>query len=580
MRRRLRYGALFESSQTERAESMLLKLACTIIGVIGVPPPSKTSITLMLDDNCPERCPMCPEDKTCHECGDLCPGPGLPTAAETSHTVLATTSLSSGGQKYALAAGGASGLYAQSVAADGDKVVLGEWAVNGYQGMASVFKISDGTKVVDLVPPKSGVLCGGYSVGISGDIVVVGAPCANSASGEAYVYDLAGACAGKTSCSVVKHTLTPTAPTGWTLTYAGWAVSILGVSVVITAPISDKGSTIDAGLAFHYCASSGNLLNTLKSDAASKNQNFGYSVAQNSDTLLLGAPCNEYPGNMGCTDTAGAVFEFGLDGVQKRKISSPDSRANSWFGSAVAIDPTADGSSAKRLIGANAHHLGYSHTNGNAYIFGATGTLEAWLTGDDSTTGGATFTGNHQGDKQFGSGVAIAGDVAVVGNPGMTWGGSNSDSPGKTHVFSVSAATAEYAQSSDKSATTTAAKQQTLEPTSGLPSSAAAKKKALCGFGVAITGSTVAVSCQQYGKGFTFDAPSGMSVGTSTAYTFPANTCPTPCNCCDQCVATTLLGQSSSCATNLLSTEASYKVCRDAVTFASLPSPDFLPSES
>jgi len=132
----------------------------------------------------------------------------------------------------------------------------------------------------------------GVSVSISGNLVVVGASNDNDAgenSGSAYVYERSGSNWSQQSKL--------TAGDATTEDYFGFSVSISGNLVVVGAP-NDNDAGEDSGSAYVYERSGSNWLQQAKltaSDAAAGDF-FGNSVAISGDSVVAGAPGDDEGG--------------------------------------------------------------------------------------------------------------------------------------------------------------------------------------------------------------------------------------------------------------------------------------------
>ncbi len=125
---------------------------------------------------------------------------------------------------------------------------------------------------------------------------------------------------------------------------------------------------------------------------------FGYSVAINGNTMVVGARFDSTTASQ-----AGAAFVYVLSGTtwtQQAKLLASDGAASDRFGYSVAI------SEDTIVVGAPDDDAGFSNA-GSAYVFvrnGTTWTQQQRLTANDGTA-----------DDEFGNAVAAAGEVIVVG---------------------------------------------------------------------------------------------------------------------------------------------------------------------
>jgi acetyltransferase-like isoleucine patch superfamily enzyme len=141
----------------------------------------------------------------------------------------------------------------------------------------------------------------------------------------------------------------------------------------------------------------------LASDAATQDQ-FGYSVAIDGDTAVIGSPWDD-----DAAINSGSVYVFTRSGTtwtQQAKLTASDADLADLFGFSVALagDTVVMGAYSNNDAGEN---------SGSAYVFtrsGTTWTQQAKLTASDADVGDA-----------FGTSVALAGETAVIGT---NFGGS------------------------------------------------------------------------------------------------------------------------------------------------------------
>jgi hypothetical protein len=363
-----------------------------------------------------------------------------------------------------------------SVAVSGNTVVVGaheaQIGSNEAEGAAYIFvKPSSGwtdmTQVAKLTPSNgSANFHFGWSVAISGDTVVVGTDALNGGAG-AYVFVMpAGGW----------KDMTQTAE----LTYedAGFSVGISGNVIVAGAPAAGVGSTFGAGAAFVYVKPKGGWVSTGKYTAeltASDGTNdslLGYSVAISGNTVVAGA----LYATVGSTTDQGAAYVFvkpakgWATATETAKLTASDGRYEDYLGTAVGI------SGNTIVAGAPYHYIPASYT-GAEYVFvkpasGWTSTMEtAELTGSSchfgfsvAVSASEAVAGNQPSfcqdepgaayvykmpktgwkttsaftteltaadgfdNNQFGASVSISGATIVVGAPFLF-------SPGAAYVF-------------------------------------------------------------------------------------------------------------------------------------------------
>ena len=230
----------------------------------------------------------------------------------------------------------------------------------------------------------------GYSVAISGDLVIVGArgdDDGGSASGSAYIFDRSA------GWSQIAKLTASDAERGDEF---GYSVAISGNLAVVGARLDrDGGSASGAGYVFDGSTGWDQVTKLTASDAAANDQ-FGTSVAISGDLAIVGAPGDRDDG----PDSGSAYLFDGSTGwSQIAKLTASDAAAVDRFGTSVAINGDL------AIVGAPLDDDG-GPDSGSAYLFDAsTGWGEvAELTASDAGRG-----------DEFGYSVAIGDDVAIVG---------------------------------------------------------------------------------------------------------------------------------------------------------------------
>jgi hypothetical protein len=164
---------------------------------------------------------------------------------------------------------------------------------NGEQsGSAYLFDIATGAELAKLTPNDGAALdLFGWSVGISGDTAIVGA-CyddgEHSRSGSAYLFDI------RSGTQLAKLT----ASDGATGDRFGWSVDISGDRAVVGAPHEGAGEygVTDTGSAYLFDATTGMQLAKLIPNVRTVDQ-FGVSVGISSNSVIVGASSSsiDYP---------------------------------------------------------------------------------------------------------------------------------------------------------------------------------------------------------------------------------------------------------------------------------------------
>ena len=195
-----------------------------------------------------------------------------------------------------------------------------------------------------------------------------------------------------------------TASDGAARDYFGYSVAVNGPTALVGAPLHQVGSNTTQGAAYVYTETNGVWSQTTELNASdgATNDLFGYSVALNGATALVGAPFHYVGSN---TQQGAAYVYTEASGVwsQTAELTASDGAAGNYFGDSVALNgPTA-------LVGAPQHQVGSNADQGTAYVYTET-------TGTWSQTAELTASDGAAQD-QFGSSVALNGATALVGAP-------------------------------------------------------------------------------------------------------------------------------------------------------------------
>jgi hypothetical protein len=319
--------------------------------------------------------------------------------------------------------GAAKDAFGWSVAISGDTVVVGahhdDVGGNYDQGSAYVFVEpaggwSDRRAETAKLTASDGAWMDrfGWSVAISGDTVVVGAP-EDSVGGSAYVFvEPAGGWAG----DLTENTKL-TASDG---DYFGASVMISGDTVVVGAPAVTIGGSYGVGAAYVFLKPAGGWAGDLTENAkltASDGAGAEYfgQVAIGGDTIVVGAPFAHVGGN-GSRGSAYVFLEpaggWAGDLTEDAKLTASDGANGDYFGASVKI------SGDTVVVGARGHDVGANQEQGSAYVF--IEPSDGWA-GDLTENAKLTALDGSAGDY-FGASVAISGDTLVVGAPNVNQG--------------------------------------------------------------------------------------------------------------------------------------------------------------
>ncbi len=174
----------------------------------------------------------------------------------------------------------------------------------------------------------------GHAVSINGDTAFVGAPKDDDGapnSGAVYVFVRAGARWNQQAKLTAKN---PARSDGF-----GESVSLLGNTAIIGAPQTEHAGVKFAGAAYVFEREGDTWVEKTKLTAnePGKADRFGFSVALDADTVVIGAPLRDTNGGQ----DAGAAYIFGRDGdswKQLAKVEGEGGRKGDKFGHSVATN--------------------------------------------------------------------------------------------------------------------------------------------------------------------------------------------------------------------------------------------------
>ena len=253
----------------------------------------------------------------------------------------------------------------------------------------------------------------GYSVALDSDTALVGAygdDDDGTSSGSAYIFTRSG--------TAWSQQVKLTASDGETADRFGFSVALDSDTALVGAYSSDNVDGINTGSAYIFTGSGTTWSQQAKltaSDGAAADS-FGYSVALDGETALIGAYDN---------NGAGAAYIFTRSGTawsQQAKLTALDAVSGDAFGISVALDGD--------TVFAGAFSADNGINSGSAYIFTRSGIVwsqQAKLTASDAAE-----------HDYFGQAAALDGDTILVGAYGDDDSGSNS---GSAYIFTRSGST-------------------------------------------------------------------------------------------------------------------------------------------
>ncbi|MBX3277331.1 MAG: FG-GAP repeat protein, partial [Acidobacteria bacterium] len=313
--------------------------------------------------------------------------------------------------KKLIASDGAAGdRFGFSVSISGDTVVVGAPLVDSFRGAAYIYERNKGAMgpeadnwgEVKKLTASDGAANDrfGNSVGISGDTVVVGAIGDDFGSGAAYIYERNKGVMGPEADNwgEVKKLMGSGEAS---FDRFGHSVSISGDTVVVGAYFDDSLR----GAAYIYERNKGGADNwgevkKLSASDGAASEFFGWSVSISADTVVVGAYGDD------SVKGSAHIYERNKGGTDNwgevKKLTASDGEVGDQFGYSVSISVDTV------LVGA----IGDDSVRGAAYIYERNkGGADNWgevkkLTASDGAA-----------NDQFGHSVSISGDMVVVGAP-------------------------------------------------------------------------------------------------------------------------------------------------------------------
>lgn len=225
--------------------------------------------------------------------------------------------------------GEAGDFFGASVDIDSNTAIVGADGSTNFgpdTGSAYLFDVSTGSQIAKLVPEDGAEGDRfGFSVGISGDLAVVGAWVDDdngNGSGSAYVFD---AVSGRQL-----HKLTPT--DGEAFDFFGKSVGIHG-NIAVVGAVGDRANGGGSGSAYLFDATTGAQLAKLLPEDGAADDFFGVSVDTNGTTAIVGAYHDKVNGI-----STGSAYLFDVStGAQLAKLTPNDGAGGDEFGISVGI---------------------------------------------------------------------------------------------------------------------------------------------------------------------------------------------------------------------------------------------------
>jgi hypothetical protein len=288
--------------------------------------------------------------------------------------------------------------FGRDIAVDGGVLVIGAW-LDDQLGSAYVYT-HDGVGWVEqqrLRPFDGGPADRfGQSVSIDGDTIVVGSYL-HAAEGAAYVYTRSG------DAWTLQQKLT--AGDGETGMWFGYSVALDGDTIVVGAPsVFPPVGTVRHGAVYVFTRDGATWTERTKLEVSQADvfDHFGYAVALHDGVLVATAPQLD----LGGVASAGAAFVYegvGADWSGTATLTEILPGVSSYFGTRVDIDGDLI------IVGASQDRDAFGEQSGSAFLFGREGAGWSSLRRFEDPEGESL--------ERFGSAVAIDGDRLAIGAP-------------------------------------------------------------------------------------------------------------------------------------------------------------------
>jgi len=288
------------------------------------------------------------------------------------------------------------GLFGESLAVGGSYLVIA--APNetssglAAAGNVYVYSSSSGTLLRALTSPAPQELGSfGWSVAVSGNLAIVGAPGENAsgklAAGHVYAYSL----------TTGKLVYTLSSPNAQTVGEFGGVLATSG-SLLVVGAVNENTTAGYAGRAYVYNATTGSLIGSLKSPNPDFEGEFGSTVYATPSYVIVGAQNETAGGHLG----AGNVYVFSASNLALVKtLTSPNVQLNGEFGFSLA------GTGSELVVGAPFESVAGEPELGDVYVYNtASWTL---LTTYSGATSAQAYPPNFGFTVAAGNGLIAAG---------------------------------------------------------------------------------------------------------------------------------------------------------------------------
>ena len=332
--------------------------------------------------------------------------------------------------------------FGYSVAVDGNTIVVGAYKKDGTDSGGNAITDS-GAAYVFTKDPLTGEWSApikliasdgaaddwfGHSVAVDGDTIVVGAykdDDNGDQSGSAYIFTKPSGgwknWGSLEDSAKAELTAKLTASGGATFDYFGHSVAVDRDTIAVGA----RGSTTRPGAAYVFTKVSGvwGQRAKLTASSAKNNNQFGYSVAVDGDTVVVGATRDDQKGGSAYVFTKPVTGW--VDNTETARLAASDRGASDSFGNSIAVRGSSIvvGAYTANIDVCDSDDCGDDPRSGAAYLFTKPANVD-WLNDpneDYRTESGKLILPIGEGvdemGDEFGNSVALDGQSIVVGAP-------------------------------------------------------------------------------------------------------------------------------------------------------------------
>lgn len=229
--------------------------------------------------------------------------------------------------------------FGTSVSISGNFAIVGAPGSNSFQGSASIYQYNGGAWVLmQKITDATGAGSDGFgsSVSVSGNYAIVGSPNDDntfSDQGSACIFQFNGL-----NWVLMQKIIFPNSDP---FDYFGYSVSISGNFAIIGAPQDDVGANANQGSVNIYTWGGGSnwiLMQTITDATGGADDFFGYSVSISGNYAIVGAFLDDTGAGTNTNEGSVSIYQRnGISWTLMEKITDPAGSANDNFGYSVSI---------------------------------------------------------------------------------------------------------------------------------------------------------------------------------------------------------------------------------------------------